>query len=97
MAASSAPGRFFSKRSDRADAGLAGADAHGLVEVVDKDLAVADLAGFGSAGNHIDYLVDRPGIDSEFDFQLRQEADRGFRSAVAIGGAAWRGGGVGGG
>src|SRR5262245_13121160 len=37
--------------------GLAGADAHGVVDRRDKNLAIADLAGPGAAGDDVDDLV----------------------------------------
>src|SRR5258707_4261743 len=37
--------------------GFAGADAHGAVDAVDEDLAVADLAGLGGHHDRVDGLV----------------------------------------
>ena len=52
-----------------------------MVDRVDEDLAVADLAGLGGAGDGIDDLVDLVGGDSHFDLELGQEADGVFRAA----------------
>ena len=41
--------------------GLAGADAHGVLEIGDENLAVADLAGLGGRGDGFDGLVDLVG------------------------------------
>src|SRR5690606_29732264 len=44
--------------SERRRAGLAGANADDLVEVVDEDLAVADLAGSSRLLDRLDRLID---------------------------------------
>ena len=59
-----APGNA-SNASERVLAGLAGADAHHLLDGGDEDLAVADLAGAGRA------------LDG-FDHAVHQVADRQF-------------------
>src|SRR5688572_4875301 len=46
----------FFAGSKRVGVGLAGADAHGLVDRIDKDLAVADLPGLGGPGDGVDGL-----------------------------------------
>src|SRR5471032_2619522 len=40
--------------SQRSRIGLTGANSHGVIDVVDEDLAVTDLAGFGRGGNGVD-------------------------------------------
>jgi len=55
---------------------LAGADAHGVIEAKHEDLAVADLAGLGGAGDGADDLVDLVAGDRDFDLDFRQEAHR---------------------
>ena len=45
------PKLFEAEFLERVVIGLAGADAHGGVDVVDEDLAVADLAGLGGGAN----------------------------------------------
>src|SRR5712691_7324479 len=54
--------------------GFAGADAHGVFEAEDEDLAVADLAGLGSRGDGFDGLVDLVGGDCDLNLDLGQEA-----------------------
>src|ERR1700739_3924372 len=46
------PGRHFP--SKRIDVDLLGANANGLFQVADEDLAVADLAGAGGAADRLD-------------------------------------------
>src|SRR5258705_1011761 len=53
-----------------------------MVEVDDEDLAVADLAGFGSRGDGVDGLVDLVRGDSDLDLDLGQEAHRVFGAAI---------------
>ena len=48
---------FLSDFLERVVVGLAGADAHGAIEVVDENLAVADLAGLGGVADRGDDLV----------------------------------------
>ena len=50
--------RLRTRCSERVGVGLAGADAHGLIDRRDEDLAVADLAGLGGVGDGFDHLVD---------------------------------------
>ena len=50
-------GRDEAQRSERVFVLFAGADAHRRVEVVDEDLAVADLAGARSGDDRLDHLV----------------------------------------
>src|SRR3546814_339919 len=52
--------------SERVFAGFAGADAYGLVKVVDENLAVADLAGMSRLADRIDRgkKIDRPSTPS---------------------------------
>src|SRR5665213_1234195 len=56
--------------------GFAGADAHGAVDGEDKDFAVADLAGFGGAGDGADDLVNLVGRHRHLDFHLGKKAHR---------------------
>src|SRR5207247_1171680 len=53
--------------------GLAGADAHGAIEVVDKDFPVANLAGLGGVADRGHDLVFDAVLDADLDLQLRQE------------------------
>ncbi len=52
---------------------------------MNEDLPIPDLAGLGSAGNHFDDLVDGGGIHSDFNLQLRQEADGILGAAIDFG------------
>ena len=72
------------ERSDCAVVGLARADAHGLFDGRDEDLAVADLAGSGRADDGLDSLVHGAGRHHDLDLHLRQEAHRVFGPAVDL-------------
>src|SRR5690606_23025617 len=62
--------------------GLAGPDAHGFLDLVDEDLAVADLAGACSVGDGVDHLVGEVGRHGHLDLELGQEAHSIFGAAV---------------
>src|SRR3954462_678171 len=66
----------------RRGVGFAGADADGVVDVVDEDFAVADLAGLGRRGDGVDDLVGLLARNSDFDLDLRQEIHGVFGAAV---------------
>src|SRR4029450_12077774 len=68
--------------SQRRGVGFAGADAYGVVDVVDEDFAVADLTGLGGGRNGGDYLVSLLARNSDFDLDLRQEVHGVFGAAV---------------
>src|ERR1700742_3512345 len=53
-----------------------------MVEVDDKDLAVADLSGFCRGRDRVDGLVDLIGGDRDLDLDLGQEAHRVFSAAI---------------
>src|SRR4029079_16282023 len=53
--------------------GLAGADAHGVVQIEDKDLSVADLSGLRGIGDGADDLADLLGVPTHFDLDLGQQ------------------------
>ncbi len=66
-------------------AGFAGADADGLFDGGDEDLAVPDFAGVGGFD---DGFGDGPGIgivDDDFNFDLGEEIDGVFTTAVNFG------------
>src|SRR5579863_400508 len=65
--------------------GLAGADAHRMVEAEDENLAVADLSGFRRRGDGLDDLVDLVGRTSDLELDLRQEAHGVFGAAIDLG------------
>src|SRR4051812_28859654 len=72
-------------RLQRCGVGLAGADAHGLVERDNEDLAVTDLAGLGRAGDRLNDPVDQGGIDCHLDLHLGQEVHCVLGAAVDLG------------
>src|SRR5690606_11539571 len=74
-----------SGRLQRLVAGFAGADAHDLFEVVDEDLAVADLAGARRGFDRLDRALDEVVGDGHRDLHLRQEVDHVLGTAVQLG------------
>ena len=58
---------------------------HRRVEVVDEDLAVADLAGACRSDDRLDNLVGDVCVDRDFDLQFREEAHGVFRPAINFG------------
>src|SRR5262245_8178344 len=75
-------GRTF---SERVAVGLAGPDAHRVVDRRDENLAIADLAGARALRNDVDHLVGNVGIDGDLDAQLGQEVHDIFGAAVNLG------------
>src|SRR5215469_5322004 len=73
---------MVSAKSEGRCIGFAGADSNRVVEVDDKDLAVADLAGLGRRGDGFDGLVDLFGSNRDFDLDLGQETHRIFGTPV---------------
>src|SRR5690242_6517782 len=69
----------------RVAAGLAGADADGLLDRHHEDLAVADLAGGGGLLDRLDRRFDLRIGDDDLDLDLGQEAHRILRTAVDLG------------
>src|ERR1700687_2434375 len=53
--------------SERIGIGLTRADANSLVDRIDEDFSVADLSGFGCAGDRSDHLLHLVGGDRELD------------------------------
>ena len=69
----------------RVFAGLAGANANGLLDVADEHLAIADLAG---ASRRLDGVDDGLGAiigDRDIDLDLRDEIDRILGSPIDLG------------
>ena len=64
---------------------FAGADAHGLLERRDENLAVADLAGLGLGDDRVDHRVDHLAMHRDFDLDLGQEIHGIFRAAIDLG------------
>src|SRR5712691_3731340 len=74
--------RAEKRGSQRRGVGFAGADADGVVDVIDEDFAVTDLAGLGRGSDGIDDLVDLIAGNSDFDLDLWQEIHGVFGTAV---------------
>src|SRR5262245_46673665 len=66
-------------------AGFAGADADGVGQRRDEDLAVADLAGLGRAHDGVDHPLGVIVIDHDLDLDLGHEVDGVLRAAVHLG------------
>ena len=64
---------------------LAGADTDDLFQVRYENLAVTDLAGMGSLGNHIDHLIDQGVSHRHFDLDLGQEVNDVLRATIQLG------------
>src|ERR1044072_2546672 len=56
-----------------------------MVDRIDEDLAVADLAGLGRCRDGLDCPVDEFRCNRDFDLELRQEADCIFGAAIDFG------------
>src|SRR6266853_2661658 len=76
---------FSSPGLERFFAGLAGADAHDLLEVVDEYLAVADLAGTGRTFDRLDRSLDDIVADRCLDLDLRQKIDHVLGTSIQLG------------
>ncbi len=66
--------------SKRIDIGLAGADAHDVLDRKDEDLAVADLSGLCRGSDCLDGLVGHVGCNGDFQFQFRKEGNGIFQT-----------------
>src|SRR5690606_35944324 len=71
--------------SDGIVASFTRADTDGLFDVVNEDLAVADLAGVGGLGDGLDRLLKCAVLDDDFHLQLGQEVHDVFSAAVELG------------
>ena len=65
--------------------GLTRADAQGVLDRGDENLAVADLAGLGGFDDGIDRLADEHVGDDDFDLDFGQEAHGVFGAAIHFG------------
>src|SRR3546814_10289511 len=72
-------------RSDRIRPRFTGADAHRLLEIVDKDLAVADLTGLGRLEDCIGRLFRHFRRHRDLQLYLRQQVDGVFGTAIQLG------------
>ena len=71
--------------SERFFVGFAGADADGLLDRGDEDLAVADLAGARGLDHGLDGLLDAVVGQHHLDADLGQEIDHVLGAAVKLG------------
>ena len=71
--------------SDGVLAHFARTDADRLLDLVDEDLAVADLAGVGGLANGLDGLLENVVGDDGLDLELGQEVHNVFGTAVELG------------
>src|SRR5205814_6573482 len=65
--------------------GLAGADADGLLDRQDENLAVADLAGAGGLADRVEGALDEGVLDHHLDLDLGQEAHGVLGAAIDLG------------
>src|SRR6185503_15808865 len=70
--------------SERFGAGLAGADAHDLLEVEDEDLPVADLPGVGALLDRLDDALEDVFLDRRLDLHLGKEVDDVLGAAIEL-------------
>src|SRR5262245_54407745 len=70
---------------ERVVVGFAGADAHGAVNIADKNFAVADLTGLRSGDDRLHDLVLLVVGDGDLDLQLGQEVHGVFGAAIDFG------------
>ena len=77
--------RISSLFLERVVVGFAGADAHGAIEVVDEDFAVADLAGLGGVPIAATTLSSMPSSTADLDLELGQEVHGVFGAAIDFG------------
>src|SRR5262249_19731437 len=64
---------------------FSGADANGVIERGDKDLAIADLAGLCGLGERVDDFADLICFGGDLDPDLGQEMDTVFGAAIDLG------------
>src|SRR5690242_599956 len=82
---SCSPEAIFWFRLERVAVGLAGANAHCLLNRYDKDLAVADLAGLGGGADRLDHAVGVLLGDGDLDADFRQKIHGVFGAAIDFG------------
>jgi hypothetical protein len=76
-------------RSDRVGPCRAGSDLYCVLDVLDKDLAVARLAGVGGFSQRVDHVSGRDIGDRTLEFDLLMEVDRVRLAAPRLGLAGW--------
>ena len=75
---------FGKKRLKRFLSRLTRADAHHLLDVVDKDLSVADFSGTCSTFNGFDDLLNQRVINGRFNLHLGQEVHDVFSTTIEL-------------
>ena len=75
----------FHAVDDGVRSGLVGADADGVVDGIDEDLAVADLAGVADPLGGLDDGLDRDVADDDLDLDLWQQFRIDLLAAVELG------------
>src|SRR5436190_4486495 len=75
----------MTQRLQRIAIGLAGANAHRVLDLDHENLAVADLAGFGRAGDRLDDAVGAIVRHHDLDLDLGQEVHGVFGAAIDLG------------
>src|ERR1700682_6202209 len=68
--------------SERIGIGFTRANADSLVDRIDEDFSVADLAGLGCSGDRSDHLLHLVGGDRDLDLQLRQKVHGVFSAPI---------------
>src|SRR5436190_1756618 len=71
--------------SDSVQPGFAGSDPDGLFDIGNENLAVADATCLGSAADRVDGFLHQVVADHDLDFDLGQEVDDVFRTAIQLG------------
>src|SRR5207253_3172147 len=77
--------RFGRDSSDGVQAGFAGPDADGFLDVGDEDLAVADAAGLRRATDRLDGFFDHVVAEHNLDFYLGEKIHHILRPAIELG------------
>src|SRR6195256_1227683 len=71
--------------SDSVQPGFAGSDPDRLFDIGNENLAVADATCLGSAADRVDGFLHQIVADHDLDFDLGQEVDDVFRTAIEFG------------
>src|SRR5712692_1064944 len=59
-----------------------GADTYHLLQVIDKNFAVADFIGFSRLDDRLYYPIQHLGLDRDLQLHLRQKINDVFRSTI---------------
>src|SRR5262245_47600835 len=69
---------------DSVQPGFPGPDADRFLDIGNKDFAVADATGLGSAADGVDRFLHEIVADHDLDFDLGQEVHDVFRTAIEL-------------